>query len=181
MNHKDAYVSKMGKLGHGVRWDDIYLIDSVIERFWKNVRKEDDHWLWTAATDQHGYGCLMVKVQGKPKRMWKAHRVSYLLHHGHLPDGPIVLHECDQPACVKPECLFLGTQIDNIRDMDAKGRRRVGRGEHSRSHKVTDEQVREIRRRFAQGEHYLTLSNAYGISNQSMYAIVKRQTWRHVI
>jgi hypothetical protein len=87
-------------------------------RFWSKVHKaEHGCWLWTASFRIGGYGNFMFR--GKPH---KAHRVSWILTHGEIPDGALVCHSCDTPACVRPDHLFLGTHQDNMQDMNAKGR-----------------------------------------------------------
>lgn len=91
---------------------------SAEPRFWPKVEQTDGCWLWNGATDSSGYGHLRVS----PSSVAKAHRVSYLLAHGELPDGTLVLHRCDNPPCVNPAHLFLGSNADNRRDCMAKGR-----------------------------------------------------------
>lgn len=76
-------------------------------------------WLFAGATDDKGYGLVSSRRGSAPL---KAHRVSYEYHHGPIPRGLLVCHKCDTPACVNPEHLFLGTQLDNMRDCSAKGR-----------------------------------------------------------
>src|SRR5687767_4720826 len=87
------------------------------ERFWEKVRKTDGCWLWTASRNAKGYGQIMYQ-----RRPIHAHRVSWQLANGPIPDGLCVLHRCDNPQCVNPGHLFLGTIVDNNRDMFAKGR-----------------------------------------------------------
>ena len=106
-------------------------------------------WLWTGATNLQGYGKL--NVNGK---LQQAHRIAWELENGPVPDGLLVLHRCDNPACVRPAHLFLGTHGDNYKDMDRKGRnphagsdrppRNYARGERHPYAKLTDEQVKEI-------------------------------------
>lgn len=93
------------------------------ERFWTKVDKSGECWLWQAACDNHGYGCFWFGG-----RLQKSSRVSWSLAHGD-PGELFVLHRCDNPRCVNPEHLFLGTQQDNLIDMRAKGR---GRGPYSK-------------------------------------------------
>lgn len=81
------------------------------ERFWQKVDKSEGCWLWTAATNPKGYGCFAPT----PDNQMGAHRFSYMLAKGPIPDGLFVLHRCDVPACVRPDHLFLGTQRENIR------------------------------------------------------------------
>jgi len=90
------------------------------ERFWDKVDKSDGCWLWTAALNPDGYGRFVVQMS--PQKVRGAHRVAWELMNGAIPNGLSVLHQCDTPACVNPEHLFLGTQQDNVADMVAKGR-----------------------------------------------------------
>lgn len=100
---------------------------AVEERFWAKVDKSGDCWVWTAAVVGSrnpkykrigGYGAF--GVGGKVRR---AHRVSWELANGPIPDGALVCHSCDNRSCVRPSHLFIGDQSDNVHDMDAKGRR----------------------------------------------------------
>lgn len=97
----------------------------LVERFLSKVEKTDTCWLWKANLTKDGYGRL--NVGGVHGRMCLAHRVSYELFIGPIPDGLNVLHDCDTPGCVNPEHLFAGTQADNMKDMLAKGRWNGGR------------------------------------------------------
>ena len=96
-------------------------IRPVEERFWEKVQKTDGCWLWTGATIAAGYGELAV---GQPRKPLRAHRLSWEMHHGPIPEGLLVLHHCDVRNCVRPEHLFLGTHQDNMADAYAKGRMR---------------------------------------------------------
>jgi hypothetical protein len=89
---------------------------TVEERFWSKVERTDDCWLWTASL-VGGYG--RIKVDGRGEY---AHRLSWEMSHGPVPDGLCVLHHCDVRRCVKPGHLFLGTRLDNNKDRDQKGR-----------------------------------------------------------
>lgn len=86
------------------------------ERFWQKVEKTDTCWLWRGSKNTTGYGQL------RTDRLEKAHRISWEIHNGPIPDGLAVLHACDNPPCVNPSHLWLGTQADNARDRQAKGR-----------------------------------------------------------
>ena len=104
------------------------------ERFWSKVLFGDGCWEWTAGKNNYGYGRLSIedKMQG-------AHRVSWMLTHGEMPEL-YVLHHCDNRSCVRPDHLFLGTQTDNMRDRDAKGRHGNSNKTHcKRGHEFTVE------------------------------------------
>ena len=88
-------------------------------RFWKKVKKTVGCWFWLASTDRGGYGQFNTG-----DGMKKAHVFSYMLHKGRVPDGKLVCHSCDNPACVKPDHLWLGTYLENNHDMIRKGRAR---------------------------------------------------------
>jgi hypothetical protein len=88
-----------------------------IDRFFEKVDKTDDCWNWLASKKWDGYG--QVKFEGS---MQTAHRTSWILHNGPVPEKLCVLHKCDNPGCVNPEHLFLGTQRDNVHDAIKKGR-----------------------------------------------------------
>lgn len=93
--------------------------DSIDMRFWRKVQKSDGCWWWISVRNEDGYGQFRNDELG---RMEGAHRFSWRLTHGDIPHGMCVLHHCDNPPCVNPDHLFLGTQQDNIADMHAKGR-----------------------------------------------------------
>jgi len=93
----------------------------VEKRFWGKVQKTDSCWIWTGGTNGHGYGSLVIDHTGN-HRIY-AHRLSWIIHYGEILNGLQVLHKCDNPLCVNPEHLFLGTQKDNMDDMMAKGRK----------------------------------------------------------
>lgn len=140
--------------------------------FLQKVHKTDGCWLWTGKKVGRGYGGLRVN-----ERDLLAHRVSYELHVGPIPDGQWVLHRCDNPPCVNPEHLFLGDRRANFDDMLAKGRSL--RGERHLFAKLTSEQVVEIRRR-ARFEPQSKLAAEFGMSRATICNIIKRKTWRHV-
>lgn len=91
--------------------------DNHEDRFWARVKKGDGCWEWTGSTGRRGYGTFMV--HGERTR---SHRYSWALHFGAIPDGLWVLHRCDNPPCVRPDHLWLGTVLDNNVDSRIKGR-----------------------------------------------------------
>lgn len=139
-------------------------------------------WLWTACTLPTGYGQLGVR-RGR-KRSMLAHRLSYEhFHNDKLQEEDLVLHHCDTPQCVNPDHLFVGTQADNMADMDRKGRRvppphRAGeRNGHAR---LKRQDVRAIRAAVAAGESHRQLAERYGVSRPTVSAIAARRIWKHI-
>lgn len=162
-------------------------VTPLVERFWKFVDKRPDGcWFWTGAHNEFGYGRVHVRRVGYPQ---KAHRVSWELAHGSIHDGINVLHRCDNPPCVNPEHLYLGTLTDNSRDSWERTRTQRGhreqqaarlRGERAPWHKLNEEQVRELRRLAASGESAPALGRRFGLSRTYVWKIIKREAWRHV-
>jgi hypothetical protein len=129
-------------------------------------------WLWTGQIVRFGYG--LIKNQNRRPRM--AHRVSYELHRGHIPDGLLVCHRCDNPPCVNPAHLFLGTYADNNRDCQKKGRNT--RGERHAGAKLTTDEVRSIRRMYAAGTSQAQLAREFGTSPATIWRIIKMRARR---
>lgn len=101
--------------------------DLVADRFWDKTDRRGRCWLWLAARDRKGYGKFGVGTLGHDRRVESAHRVAWELTRGPIPGGMYVLHHCDNPWCVNPDHLWLGTRADNAADMVAKGRSTKGR------------------------------------------------------
>lgn len=160
-------------------------------RFWSKVdiKSESECWPWNAGRFTQGYGAF--KLNGK---LVKASRVAFTLSRGPIPDGMMVCHDCNNPCCSNPKHLFAGSNEDNMRHMVECGRSLVGdlnpmrihpefhvRGEKHLSSKLTTEKVLDIRARFDSGTATLTsLGREYGVTKQSISAIVKRKTWTHI-
>lgn len=179
--------------------------EKTVRRFFAKVDKTSSPrgcWEWTAGKNKNGYGKFYALKHDT------AHRVSYIMHVGEIPVGMLVCHHCDNPACVNPNHLFLGTPADNSADMVAKGRSAKGdkssvrlnmasrpRGDahhlrrmpelvkkgtaHPR-HKLTEAQVLEIRALYKAGVGTGKLESLYGMSGGAIYAIVHRRTWKHL-
>jgi hypothetical protein len=141
-----------------------------IERFEERFAKGNDCWQWMNSKGSGGYGlfCFKGRLQG-------AHRVSYQLYVGDIPKGMHVCHRCDNPSCVNPSHLFLGTALDNAHDRDKKGRCQSGEN-HYRA-KLTEKQVKEIREKWANGARNIDLSREFGVDKRNISNIVYYHTW----
>lgn len=148
------------------------------DRFWSKVRIGGPGcWEWTAYRNANGYGMAFIK-----SKMHRAHRVAFAMLRED-PGALCVLHRCDNPACVRPDHLFLGTRTDNMADMDAKGRRRNGdmRGEGNGQSKLTAAAVVEIRARYAAGGvTHADLAAEFGVKKAAVCHVISRRNWSHV-
>lgn len=154
----------------------------IEQRFWTKVKKTNGCWLWTGQIDHHGYGRIRLDQQIK----LLASRVSWEIHNGKILDGLLVLHKCDNPSCVNPDHLFLGTHKDNVADMIAKGRRGNNSsaisGERNHNTVLTWKIVMAIRKEFARlPKRYgvkRELGRKYGMTGENIHSIVTYKTWR---
>src|SRR6187455_224960 len=143
-------------------------------RFMNRVRKTNSCWIWSGSKG-NGYGAIFV--DGKKQ---SAHRFSYEMHIGQVGPKLFVCHSCDNPRCVNPKHLWLGTNEENIADMRAKRRGSkpplLDGTKHPKS-KLTETQVRAIRKSAASGR---ALAVQYGVSDTLIYGIRSRKNWRHL-
>ena len=155
------------------------------ERFWRHVVRgatSEDCWSWDKAETGNGYGLLSAPgASGTPLL---AHRVSWEIHFGSVPSGQEVLHRCDNRSCCRPECLFLGTQAENLADMRDKGRDSpppLKAGEDHGQALLTNAQAAEIRARYtgSYGER-IVLAREYGVGVHVIKGVVSaaRPTYR---
>ncbi len=166
-------------------------------RFWAKVNITDGCWEWTGG----GHPYARLKAEGHTRQ---ASHISWELAYGPIPSGVQICHHCDNPHCVRPDHLFLGTQRDNLADASAKGRlrtrdagnrgnglsgerhpnrihpERMARGEHHGRAKMTEEGVIEARRLSAEGWTLARLSERYGVLITTLSMIIRRETWQHV-
>lgn len=160
-----------------------------ILRFWKHVAKEhpDKCWIWKLKTNRKGYGKLNINHEN-----FLAHRISWVITNGPIPSDICVLHHCDNPSCVNPHHLFLGTRSENNADSHSKRRGVWQKGEKKRPELIlrgtqhansvfTEEDVREIRTRLSTGEQKSKIASDFGVSIFAIYAISKRLTWAHLV
>lgn len=180
--------------------------DDVEERFWDKVRIGDGCWEWTSARTKTGYG--QFRLNGRTRQ---AQQVAWELWHGlPFPAGMEACHTCDHPWCMRPSHVFIGTHVENIADMDRKGRRGVAVGDSngSRRHpgrlargdlnpmrlypdkrpcgeshggsKLSEADVVEMRRLHGAGESSASIGRRFGIGRSQALAIIKRHFWKHV-
>lgn len=144
---------------------------STEQRFWSKVDKTGDCWLWSGGTFNGGYGSLYEHGSGSIR----AHVFSYKTFVGTIPPGMHVLHRCDNPPCVRPEHLFLGSNADNVADKVAKGRQ--PRGESMGSARLTSDQVIQIMQ--AEGPQR-AIAKRFGVAQKTVSAIKTGTTWGHL-
>ena len=154
----------------------------VETRFWSKVAKagENECWSWLGCRSGSGYGSFRVICDGKEK-MRGAHRVSYELEHKmKLTKDQHILHSCDNPICVNPVHLSVGTHAENMADRNEKGRQ--SRGTNHGAAKLTDDQVREIRKTYAEiaDSTQQKLAKKYGVSGKTISNIVNNKKWKHI-
>jgi hypothetical protein len=139
-----------------------------------NKNAENGCWEWTGARNK-GYGS--VEYLGKP---WKAHRLSYLYHYGKIPDGMHVLHKCDNPSCVNPKHLFLGTHQDNMDDMNSKHRNKPHKGEDNGRAKLTRIDVIRLRLMYQSGVRRKDIAKEFKINLSQVRKVATGIHWTTV-
>ncbi len=162
-----------------------------IDRFWSKVKKTGGCWEWTGA-HQKGYGVVRVE-----KTYWRAHRLSWVMEYGEIPEGLWVLHHCDNRSCVRPDHLFLGTAADNSRDMTRKGRHPVhgdvahmakmaaavrpenrARGERHFRSKLSALKVLRICALHEEGWSQQRIADEMGVAQTTISSVLRGKTWK---
>lgn len=145
------------------------------ERFWEKVEMIPFHecWEWIAYKNKLGYG--VFRFDNKTQL---AHRISWFLKYNIMPDR-LVLHKCDNPGCVNPNHLFLGTDNDNAQDKVNKNRQ--AKGYDFKSVKHTEEDIKEIRKLYSTGDYTTRkLAKMFGTCNSKISDIINRKRWKHI-
>lgn len=153
----------------------------LMEQFLRHVDKSGPNgcWQWMGVRSTQGYGGIQVNGTRV-----SAHRISYMLHHGDIPEGQgfhgyVVCHRCDNPSCVNPEHLFLGTQYANMQDRDAKWRRMAAEGAAHGMAKLSERDVKAIRQLAGQYSQ-MELAKMFSVSNSMISMIINRKNWTHI-
>ncbi len=163
------------------------LTEAELIRFFSRVQKSDTCWSWLGKTDADGYGYF--NMRGYKLR---APRIAYRIAVAD-PQELLVCHKCDNPLCVRPDHLFLGTPANNRRDMDIKGRgaaglrhaqyvcpERMARGERVNTARLVREQVEQIIQRLKQGEVPFRLAKEFDVESTAIYRIQHGKSWKHI-
>lgn len=162
------------------------------KRFEIRVKKTEGCWEWLATKHEKGYGAFAYR-----NAMVRAHRFSYFMHFGPIPLGLEVCHHCDNPGCVRPDHLFLGTHHENMKDMSKKGRwtpaevhpsiphpECIVKGEEVHTAKLTEEQVIEMRNLYASGtvsKRAVARKYAHIVSRVAVNAALDGRSWKHLL
>ncbi len=146
---------------------------SPISRFLSKFTKSDECWEWQAGIDQDGYGKFW-----DGKNRISSHRYSWIFHFGNIPENLFVLHSCDNRKCVRPDHLFLGTNIQNMEDKIKKKRHSFG--ESNGQSKLKSNQIIEILSNHKNGISSKTMSNQFTVHKTSINNIIAGRTWKHI-
>ena len=141
--------------------------------FWAAVRRTDFCWFWRGAVNKCGYGLFGASRSGTAL----AHRWAWELTRGPIPKGMSLCHTCDNPRCVNPNHLYVGTHAQNMRDKAIRGRHNAPIGERNRAARMTAADIVCIRTSVLPAP---ILADRYGVSRQAIHAILDRRTWKHV-
>jgi len=153
-----------------------YLRTPIETRFWAKVQRTEECWLWTGSCGRNGYG--HIGRAGHEGGWELAHRLSWVLHNGEIPAESHVLHRCDNPPCVRPDHLFLGTHKDNMRDMVAKGRSHLGSQQGSAI--LTEELVLQMHAERRNGDTFAMISRRHSVNAHTVRDALVGRNWKHI-
>lgn len=151
---------------------------SVEDNFWQHIQKTDTCWIWTGTIGKSGHGYVISRRLAKRTG---AHRISWELHNGPIPEGLCVCHNCpggDNPACCNPAHLFLGTQADNM--VDAKNKKRIRSGSRHHATKFSEDQIAVIFEMHRSGQSHRSIATRLGVTHMTIGRIIRGQSWTHV-
>lgn len=147
--------------------------------FWKKIRigQDNECWLWTGSLTSWGYGDCHYGG-----RRTNASRIAYIITYGEIPEGFVVCHSCDTPACCNPKHLWVGTQADNLRDCRVKGRARylTGAMHHRSTAKLTPELVQQSKALYASGISQTRIALLFGVHSSTISRAVRGDKWSHL-
>lgn len=156
----------------------VNLTSKQLKNFWKKVRKTDGCWIWEGCISGKGYGYFTLGYKNT-----KASRVSWMIHYGEIPTdgsyhGICVCHKCDNPACVNPQHLFLGTNKENV--IDRVNKKRSAVGELSGRAKLSSSDVSKIREMLASGIKKASIAKIFSVNPMSIHLIATGENWGHL-
>ncbi len=148
----------------------------LTERFFEKIEPitESGCWIWTGCLNNKGYG----QVRGDDGSTVTAHRASYMMHKAEIPDGMLVLHDCDIRCCVNPDHLYVGTAAENTEDARTRGK--LCCGERNPSSRLTSGQVVEIRQRLKGNDSMSSIASMFDVGRKTISDISNGKTWRHI-
>lgn len=148
---------------------------SLKDRFYSKFKINEDNgcWEWMATKFPNGYGCFKLN-----RKSVGAHRVSYEIHNGKINKNMVICHHCDNPSCVNPEHLFVGTQKENLLDRKLKGRSVEG-NKNGRC-KLSDKDILAIKRLLAEKIDQRDIAKSYGVAQTTISAINLNKSWSHI-
>jgi len=150
-------------------------IKSIEKKVLFNVKKlSNGCWIWNGSLTEFGYGQVFHN-----RKMYRAHRLSWIIHNGEIPKGILICHICDVRSCINPQHLFMARHQGNMDDMVKKGRQ--SKGENQSFSKLTEKQVKEIRTINKIDKYsYIDLAKQYKVSRTTIYNIVNLKAWKHI-
>jgi hypothetical protein len=171
--------------------------EMLVQKFWELVaiRSDGECWEWQGRLNWSGYGILCMGKRCNPTfHEERAHRFCYRIHNAlsKVPKGLHVCHRCDNPKCVNPKHLFLGTDLDNMRDKCRKGRQPKGeeyakrlrewipRGSRRSNAKLTETDIRTICEMRERGMFYKDIAKHFGVHKQTVCSAALGRTWKHI-
>jgi len=152
--------------------------EDVKTRFFEKVKMPKDRnecWEWTACCKKYGYGWFSFNRNSE-----LAHRISWMIHYGDIPEGRYICHHCDNPCCVNPDHLFIGDHASNMYDKARKGRCSRLNGESNGNSKLTNYSVRKIRELLNKGMKGYKIAPIFNVSDVTIYMIKNGHAWQHI-